>query len=150
MAIKIETYRGFDILFEPQSERFTFALDEGSWTTKQSYSACKKNIDDFIKNNNNFKPFYAIKKDAIRKVFVTGIRKDNKFVFDDGILSDWDEKYYILHEESFDNLIDEYNKLYEEFEKIKEEYYSKVNELKSKITGKTLVEYKKELLENNK
>ena len=96
MNVKIETYRGFDILFETDSERFSFNLDEGSWRQKQSYSACKKNIDDYLKENQNFKPFeLESTTHPWEKITVTGIRKDGRFVIEkDGIkdqLSTYDE-----------------------------------------------------------
>jgi hypothetical protein len=54
MGIKIETYRGFDIEFTPDKERFSFKLDGGKWHEKQSFSQCKKLIDEFWKEKRLF------------------------------------------------------------------------------------------------
>ncbi len=106
MKIKIENYRGFEIFFKPEKE--TFYLCSDSWNdqnTKKSFAACKKYIDDFIKDNNDFKSVWVEKPQwgnpgTVKRKLI-GIRKDNRFVYEDEQgekcqISEYEEKDYIL------------------------------------------------------
>lgn len=104
MAIKIEDYRGFEIQFEPQTERFTYSTDGSSWSQKQSYSACKKAIDDYLKDNANFKAFKIRHRDYNNVHTVIGMRKDNRFIIVDekgkkDQISEYNESDFILYNE---------------------------------------------------
>lgn len=83
MKIVIENYRGWEIYFDTQKETFYAVLSEFDVDkTKQSFAAIKKSIDDYIKENVNFKPFKAIVGGwggYTIKEFV-GIRKDLRFI----------------------------------------------------------------------
>ena len=83
MIIKIETYRGWEIVFDNNKEVFsTQTIDYGK--ESKSYAAIKKYIDDFIKDNNSFEPFQVIKKpnrgNKCTVLKIVGIRKDGLFV----------------------------------------------------------------------
>ena len=56
----IETYRGHDIYYDENSEKFTCDIsieDNFKSTSRVSLKACRQEIDTFIKDNLNFKPF---------------------------------------------------------------------------------------------
>lgn len=103
----IENYRGWDILFDTEKETFYAMSDEQDrGEHKKSFASAKKYVDDFIKENDQFKPFWVQGiPDGWRDkkpVKVIGIRKDNRFVYEspkDGSqcqMSEWDEKDYML------------------------------------------------------
>ena len=87
MAILIQNYRGFDINFNPDTERFSFELDNSSWFEKQSFSACKQKIDEFIKESSKFEPFEVQTLNnsyhGNKKLKIIALRKDGRFVGQD-------------------------------------------------------------------
>lgn len=117
MKIKIETYRKFDIVFDTENEAFSSVIHQDTNTAfmeakqlkeSKSYSAVKKAIDEYIKKNNTFEPFfvrigplaYSYNEDK-RKLKIVGIRKDGRFIGEDKRgkliqISEYDEKDYIL------------------------------------------------------
>ncbi len=107
MSVLITNYRGVDILFEPSTERFTYQFDIGGWSEKQSFAACKKSIDDFKKSNQKFEPFKVRNKMSGDVIIITGIRKDNRFVYDKGNskeqISEYDEGVFIEYDKSHDS-----------------------------------------------
>jgi hypothetical protein len=107
MIIKIEDYRGWEISFNTEKETFYTVSDSyDKQQEKRSYASIKKYIDEFIKDNNEFKPFWVEKVDyrGVFKVKVIGIRKDNRFIYEDKKgekqqLSEYDEKdWYLVNE----------------------------------------------------
>ena len=57
--IKIADYRGFEVFFDKDEDMFYLSSSRfDTETTKKSYSAVKTYIDNFIKDNLNFKPFW--------------------------------------------------------------------------------------------
>jgi hypothetical protein len=64
-------------------------------------------IDDFIKDNETFKPIWVESKPNAygeKRIKIIGIRKDGRFVYEDAKgekkqLSDYNEKDYILYDE---------------------------------------------------
>jgi hypothetical protein len=138
MKIQIENYRGWDILFDTEKESFyvvsnQFDRDE----TKKSFASAKKYIDDFIKENLKFEPFWIEKPATMwskaMKVKVIGIRKDKRFVYEtkEGVaqLSEYDEKDYFLFNE--DN-ISVYRQM-DELKLKKEEIDNQYKELEKKV-----------------
>jgi hypothetical protein len=106
MKVKVDNYRGWDISFDTEKENFYAESNEyDREETKKSFAAAKKFIDEFIKENLNFKPVWVEEtanacRNAI-KVKLIGIRKDGRFVYEDKKgekqqMSDWSEKDYIL------------------------------------------------------
>lgn len=107
MKVEIENYRGWDISFDTDKEMFhVYSNTHDTDQEKKSYSAVKKYIDDFIKENNTFKSFkiignplsYYIGKEPVT---VIGIRKDGRFVQltekgEQKQISDYNEGDYIL------------------------------------------------------
>lgn len=107
MITKIEDYRGWEISFNTEKETFYAVSDTyDNQNEKRSYASIKKYIDDFIKDNKGFKSFWIEKIDysGHKKVKVIGIRKDNRFIYEDNKgekqqLSEYDEKdWYLLND----------------------------------------------------
>lgn len=154
----IENYRGFDIEFDTEKEIFISIIsdkDENS-KTSSSYSSVKKYIDDYVKNNQTFKPFYIIKNPKQlfvpeKRIKITGIRKDGRFVGEDDKgnktqISSYDESNFIIKNQINDYLLEEL----EQHEKMIEETRLKNNQKRNEIIGKmniiTLKEHKKSLI----
>jgi hypothetical protein len=108
MKIQIENYRGWDVLFDTEKETFYAQSDEyDTGTHKKSFASAKKYIDDFIKDNAEFKPFWVTGNPNAwsgdkKPVKIIGIRKDKRFVYEsskDGSacqVSEYDENKYML------------------------------------------------------
>ena len=109
MRTTIENYRGVEIFFDTDNERFSFNFDDGRWNEKQSYSAAKKKIDDYIKETHDFKPFFVIhnSRNYLQLLEVVSIRKDGDYMVKDKEgritkLSQYDEKDYVEYSPSDD------------------------------------------------
>jgi hypothetical protein len=135
--IPIETYRGWEISFSPDDETFlAYSNDFDESNTKKSFTATKKYIDDFIKENNNFKPVWVERISSYsrnNKIKLIGIRKDKRFVFEgkDGKmeqLSDYDIKDYFIFNPDNQKHYDEIAKL----EKEVDELHKKIENIKDK------------------
>jgi hypothetical protein len=161
MIVTIETYRGFEIYFNTLDEKFSTIPTEDSTTedsTKKSksYATCKQHIDEYLKENNNFKSFeaeaipsYSYVKD--NQIKVIGIRKDGRFVIETSKgekkqLSDYDLQYYMLKIKENETIIHSYNVIKVRRDKVHEIYNNKLNDLIKKLNVKSLEKYKKELL----
>ena len=108
--IKIEEYRGFEIVFDIITGMFSAWNDfYDTEFTKKNFDTIKSGVDKYIKDNAGFEPFdivllhsYGSTIDTIGEtVKITGIRKDGRLVFvaKDGKkrqLTSYDaEKYYL-------------------------------------------------------
>ena len=142
MNVLIQNYRGVDILFDADNERFSYTFDLGSWSQKQSFAACKKSIDDYIKNNLTFEPFVVRSLRSGKTLKITGIRKDNRFVYDlnntKEQISEYNETDYIEYDESHEKQYVQVAVLELEIDKLQKE----ISDVKNTITGKTLKELK--------
>lgn len=104
--IKMCDYRGWEILFKTDEETFMVKnLQDHFEKEKKTFGACKKFIDDYIKNNANFKPVWVqCLPDMFRgktKLKIVGIRKDGRFVIENEKgeneqMSSYDEKNYFI------------------------------------------------------
>jgi len=153
MNILIENYRGYEISFNPSDENFYVDLDDRN-NSKKSFSSCKKYIDDYIKDNTEFTPFYVEKLGNAftsgEKVLITGIRKDGKFNYEDKdgkkqSISTYSESDWFLVDEKNKELHEQLNELHkrdkeigEEIRKLKE----KIRKLKEKFIRKSLKDIK--------
>ena len=139
MTILIENYRGWDISFNTVKETFYAQSDEyDRGETKKSFASAKQYIDDFIKENNQFKPvwverlsFYGSVEGKIKLI---GIRKDKRFVYEgkDGKkeqLAEYSEKDYILYNKENDI----FYKQIEECRKRRDALDEEIKEIKDKI-----------------
>ena len=143
----VDNYRGFEINFSTDNERFSFSFDEGSWHEKQSYAACKTKIDSFLKDNANFKPFKIRDKNSGTVHDVIGIRKDEKFIFinykgEKDQLPEYNENSYVIFDESDDVVYGRIAIIESEIDDLKQ----RIKDEKSKIQRPTLKEIKKQYL----
>lgn len=153
MKTEIDKYRGWEIYFDTSTEKFTaYSNLHDDEIAKGSYSTIKKGIDDFIKENETFRPIIVVPSpdNAYRgqtKIKIIGIRKDNAFVYEDENgkkhqFSKYDEKSYILYNEKNDVVLAKFNELINESKRIREE----ANEyLKTNLIVKTVATYRKEM-----
>jgi hypothetical protein len=151
MKIEIEEYRGWIISFDTDKE--TFYCHSESWDrdeTKKSFAATKKWIDDFIKDNETFKPVWIERRPdsfgSLMRVKLIGIRKDGRFIYEDKDgnkkqLSDHDMKDFILYDEKNDKIRSEAEQINKQIEVLRK----KEKEVLSNIKGISLSDYKKQL-----
>ena len=150
--ILIENYRGYEIHFNPEHEQFRCSIDNGvKWHQKQSFSAAKNFIDEHIKANATFEPFFVVKGGNMfsekKKVKIVSIRKDGRFVYegDKGKkeqISDYNEKDWIL--DLPEN--DKHFAIIATYELEIDQIRQKIKEEESKIKAPTLEELKEKYL----
>lgn len=106
--VEIGVYRGWEIFFDTELEVFyVFSDSYDNENRCKSFASAKKYIDDYIKENTDFKPFFVendgniwSKKD-VRKII--GLRKDGQFTYEDSkgkkqAFSKYDlERYYLTN-----------------------------------------------------
>ena len=140
MKAKIEDYRGWEISFDIEEEKFYAQTQE--WdkeVEKNSFASAKKYIDDFLKENNRFEPIWVETRASVyggaKKVKLIGLRLDGRFVYEgkDGEkeqLSEYTEKDYML-----DNPVNEpiFIKIQESKDKI-ECIRGEISELEKQVT----------------
>ena len=160
--ILIENYRKFDIYFNTEEETFHCISDYyDTEQKKKTYASAKKAIDEYIKENAEFKPFFALRYDwkfkndfgfpisnESNKVTVTGIRKDRRFVMDAEQISESDEIRYFIPVPENEPIFEELAPLIKEkgiYEKLVKERHSQIMEIGKKLTLITLKDYKKTL-----
>lgn len=124
MKILIENYRGWEIYFNSDSEEFyTVSNEHDTEKVKKTFASTKKFIDDYLKDNLNFKPFIVESEGSAysrkRTIKIIGIRKDGAFMYEDdkgekAQLSKYDEKEYFL-------VNDENKPIFKEIEDLEEE-----------------------------
>lgn len=154
--IKIENYRGFDIEFDTNYEKFQCVITEDKTKESASFTAVKKFIDDYKKDNQDFSPFWVQKKPSAfgykkDKLKVIGIRKDGRFMAEDENgdkcqISDYDLSDYILFDEDNQKY---YNMLKEQNEKeTRQDAENRItrDSIISQIKNVSLKDYKKTLL----
>lgn len=136
MRTVVENYRGVEIFFDTNDERFSFSFDDGRWNEKQSYSAAKKKIDDYIKETHVFTPFIVsnTRSNSINTLNVISVRKDGDYMVQDGSgriskLSQYDEKNYVEYFPSDDKIYAEIAVCEIEIDKLNE----RIKELKAPI-----------------
>tara|TARA_R110000868_G_scaffold12456_7_gene59543 strand:+ start:12078 stop:12599 length:522 start_codon:yes stop_codon:yes gene_type:complete len=162
--IKIEFYRKFDIYFDKREETF-FSISDyyDTQVVKKTYTAAKKAIDEYIKENNGFKPFFLIDcrgygtkneynfpiSHEIDKITVTGIRKDKRFVYNESEqigTSQYDQdKLYILLPEN-EPVFEELKPLIEEreiYKRLERETLDRIIQVSKKLKLVNLAEYRK-------
>lgn len=134
MTVKIETYRNFDISLDTDTGEFISVSDYyDTQNKKTSYNAAKKAIDDFIKANQEFKPFFAVEisddywdKEGPYLVFggkkekVVAQRKDGRFVTEGGKqISDLESKKLTPYKPEFEDAYEAMRPLFNECESLK-------------------------------
>ena len=157
MKITIENYRGFDIEFDTNCEKFQCIVTEGNTKESKSFSAVKKFVDDYKKDNQDFKPFYVVSNPENRmyrekeRLKIIGIRKDGRFMAetksgDKKQISDYDLKDYILDVETnerYFTLLEQFDSEQKAFLK---EHKEKVEKVYDNMQLVTLKEHKQTLI----
>lgn len=146
--ILIEEYRGWEITFNKENEKFNAVSNEyDDEVDKKSFSATKAYIDDYIKKNQKFKPVMVQKmpnmfngKNIIKLI---GIRKDGRFMYEDSDgkkqqLSSYDENSYFLVDEENDAVFKEMNDLENQIKKLNDQKKA----LESKVIKVGILELK--------
>jgi hypothetical protein len=81
--ILIENYRGFDIEFDTDCEKFQCIATDENVKESNSFTAVKKFVDDYKKTNQDFKPFWVEptpERYKTGRLKIIGLRKDGRFV----------------------------------------------------------------------
>lgn len=152
MEIEIENYKGFEIRFNTEKETFVCDIDDPK-SVKKSYSALKKFINEFVKDNQTFKPIHLIRdpNDVFTKgkeITITGKRQDGRLIYkEDGKqrqLSQYDEKRYILKLEANTQYLKELDELAEERIILLKNLSERAVQISSKLDKITLEEYRKQ------
>jgi len=142
MEIKIEDYKGQEIFYNDDWDKFTCAISiEDKWkeTKRSSLKDVRKEIDTFIKLNAEFKPFKMLSKDNwgdIEVMDVTGIRSDGKFLvkqsdsYTSQNTSDDLMKKYGQYDQKIES---EFNEIRKDFNKASGVFETKKKELLKKI-----------------
>jgi hypothetical protein len=89
MKVLIENYRGWEITFCTENENFSaHSFHYDTENSKKSFAAIKKSIDDYIKDNEKFTPFFVQEMPHLyngkKEKKIVGIRKDGLFVYENG------------------------------------------------------------------
>lgn len=130
MRVLIENYRGWEVKFDTDNENFyTVSNEYDTQQTKKSYASAKKYIDDYIKENQNFKPIRVQKMSSMynkaEEITLIGLRKDGAFMYEDAKgnkqqLSKYEEESFFLINPENDNIFKELDLLYRESKEITE------------------------------
>jgi len=152
--ILIEKYRGFEIEFDTHYEKFKCTCNDDEEKESKSFSVIKKFIDDYLKNNQSFKPFWvhpnSQKNFWSDKLEVFAIRKDGTFLAKDeyGIkthIANRDMSYYILECPENNDLMEKLEELRKR-SALQEEENAKIrNFIVSQMRITTLLDFKKQL-----
>jgi len=157
--VLIETYRKFEIYFNTEEETFHCISDYyDTEQKKKTYAATKTAIDTYIKENTAFRPFFVHNckrhswegryptSSEDNKIKITGIRKDGRFVSEDGQISEYDEKEVFLTSPDNEVVFEEFKPLLEEkarIEKMLDANRKKIEETSKKLKLVSLKEYRK-------
>lgn len=155
MKVTIENYRGFDIYFDTDYEVFQCIVADESAKESKSYTSVKKFVDDYKKDNQDFKPFWVypnpddgyVNKEKLR---VIGLRKDGRFIAERKgervQISDYDLKRYVLEDIDNERFFVLLNQLSSEIERQRLENIEARKKILSGMKLTTLADYKKTLL----
>lgn len=149
MKALIETYRGWEISFDTEKESFYCHSEQyDTEKTKQSYASVKKFIDDFIKENETFKPIVVEtlpeSYNRFEIIKLIGIRRDGRFIYEGNNgekvqLSDYQEKDYIIRDPNNDKYRKEADEIQKQIDALRDKRQAVLNQIK----GVLLTEYKK-------
>lgn len=160
MKTEVDIYRGYEIRFDTSNETFECDIDD-SRSVKRSYAAIKGFIDEFIKENNEFKPFKIIPNPMewhynAQSAVVVGIRKDKAYQIElaDGTkkkLSTYDENKFWLSTPTVIAELEKVKPVLDEIERleglVKAQISIRENMYKA-INATTVKDFKKEYLSN--
>jgi hypothetical protein len=151
MKFEIETYKGFEIVYNDDSDKFECSMelnDNVKNAKRGSLADMRKEIDQFIKANFDFKPFWFFTKhwsDSFKAAYCSGIRTDGKLVAKDKV----DSKRFDLYGERdvkkmfvFDpELAEELDKAHNEKVAALKKYEEKTNAIVAKLVPLDVSKY---------
>lgn len=166
-AIFIENYRGKDIFYSTNSEKFYSGIDEGK--EKNLIHLVRKDIDDYIKSNQTFKPFLAFQSTSFSSMFhdnkivtVIGLRKDKALQCESGIqVSNYDLRdktctWFKLNTDTQEECLDAINYEKKQIQLLEEKikaHRKNIGEHVEKMKGENLSDFRNRLIgeqnENN-
>lgn len=150
MLVDIEEYRGFQILFDTDTEKFQCFSDDCQ-TTERSFSDCKKLIDNAIKNSDEFIPFWVERHPLLthltgeQRVMVIGKTESGQFIIEQedgtrGHIPRYSEREYILWNRRNEPIKEELRKIEDE----KNRVYSRQKAVLHQIVIKSLIDFSAE------
>lgn len=151
MKVTIETYRGFEIYFDTNTEKFQCEVGDEKSKESASYPAVKKYIDDYLKDNSNFKPFWIVGNPTSYRnkehLKVIGVRKDGRYIAEGELgikrqISDFSLSDYILKYPENDNAFKQLEELLKEEERLRGEIMQRRKDIISSMKIVTLKDYK--------
>ena len=151
--ILIETYRGFDIEFDTNCEKFQCICTKENAKESTSFTAVKKFVDDYKKTNQNFKLFWVEpipERHKSEKLKVIGVRKDGRFVAENSKgdktqISDYDLDDYMLLKPENEMAMNKLSELKLKEKQQRDENNETRKRIISEINIVTLKDYKKQL-----
>lgn len=160
MNKEIEVYRGFEITINTETGKFNSWSDRyDTEFSKPSLISARKGVDEYIKNNNKFKPFkiqkvfnYGSEVELLGEVLtIVGIRKDSGLVYESEgkkkYVSKSDFRYFALHDSGNTVLKEDLNILELNFDEVRKKYFSDKKALFSQVKAVPLTEKVRELVE---
>lgn len=155
--ILIENYRGFDIEFNTQYEKFQCIITDDLTKESLSFKSIKSFVDEYMKNNQTFKPFYVVTNpesyrfNNVKRLKVIGIRKDGRLAAETptGLkvqLGNYDISDFIIEKDKNQQFMVELNKHDSDVKKQAEANKVNRNAIISKMDIVTLKDYKKEIV----
>jgi hypothetical protein len=152
MKTLITEYRGWEIFFDTDKEEFyTVSSEYDKDNTKKSFVATKKFIDEYIKDNNNFKPFLVQNEPGMfhssEIIKIIGMRKDGRFIYEDAngkkqqLPSYRESSYFLINPEN-----EEPFRKIAELEKKRDELLSEINELRKTVIKVDVFQIRKNLI----
>ena len=156
--ILIENYRGFDIEFDTRYEKFQCIITDDLTKESLSFKSIKSFVDEYMKNNQTFKPFYVLTNpesyrfNNVKRLKVIGVRKDGRLTAEneEGLkvqLGNYDISDFIIEKDKNEPLLLELNKHDADVKKQDEIDREKRKAIISKMDIVTLKDYKKQILE---
>ena len=142
MVFDIEVYKGQSIQYDDEYDKFicNISIEDKFKTTKRgSLNDVRKEIDQFVKLNLDFKPFKALHlnkydNDSFSIMHITGIRTDGKFIVKEGIYASHYGKKEIKWLMQYDqDIIDQANRLKATKDQAIKEYSLAMKELCKKL-----------------
>jgi len=154
MKTLIDNYRGWDIYYDTEIERFVVASD--GWDQRSdrgSFSSCKRWVDDHIKANSTFTPFEVQHwpgRTSSEILTITGIRKDGRPATKNangvvGQMTDYSIRDYILRDPDNDPIFSELVDFDRETSRLEAQREILRRAIADKVVAKPLADYLKTL-----
>lgn len=152
MKYEIETYKGQQIVYNDDNDKFECQIELNNQVKNAKRSSLKdvrREIDQFVKANLEFKPFTFLRKSNYSKTFkifeCSAIRTDGKFVISekDSNCRSYADKKEMGSAMVFDaEIVKELENLYKKLETAQVQYNNSVSDLYDKLIPLDLSAYK--------